>query len=151
MIVFGTRHWNDEPISKSSVKTTSSFVRFSEYGKHTNAAFCWSASNVPSPFGKLGRRGKDACGIRGDLKVCAASKSRFDFFRITHKAIRNVFQMLHLLLLSVPRSTLHPLPSRCGTSALLRSRARRPLPYNMPAFNYNFASFLNGACNCVRT
>ncbi len=35
---------------------------------------------MPGSFGKLGRRGKDACGIRGNLKVCAASKSRFDLF-----------------------------------------------------------------------
>ena len=151
VIIFGTRHWNDEPISKSSVKMTSSFVPFSEYGKHTSAAVCWSASKMPGSFGKLGRRGKDACGIREHSKVCAASKSRFDLFCITHKVIRNVFQMLRLLLLSVPRSTLHPRPSRFGTSALLRSRARRPLQYNMPASSYNFAFFLNGAWNCVRT
>jgi hypothetical protein len=104
---------------------------------------------MPGSFGKLGRRGKDACGVRENLKVCAASKSHFDPFCLTHKVI-NGFQMLRLLLLSVPRSTLHPLPSMFGTSALLRSKARRPLQHNMPAFSYNFAFFSDGACNCVR-
>ena len=76
VFIFGPRHWNDEPTSKSSAKMTFSFVPFSEYGKHTSAVVSWSASKTPDYFGKLGRRGKDACGIRENLKVCAASKSR---------------------------------------------------------------------------
>jgi hypothetical protein len=64
---------------------TFSFVPFSEYGKHTSAAVSWSASKTPDYFGKLGRRGKDACGIRENLKVCPASKSRFNYFCLAHK------------------------------------------------------------------
>ena len=63
---------------------TFSFVPFSEYGKQTSAAVSWSASKTPDYFGQLGRHGKDACDIRENLKVCVASKSRFNYFFLTN-------------------------------------------------------------------
>ena len=92
VFIFGPRHWNDEPTSKSSAKMTFLFVPFSEYGKHTSAVVSWSASKTPDCFGKLGRRGKDACGIRESLKVCAASKSHFNYFCLAYKISETSFR-----------------------------------------------------------
>ena len=90
VIIVGTRHWNDEPTSKSFAKMMFLFVLFSEYGKHTSAAVSWSAFKTPDYFDKLGRRGEDACGIRENLKVSATSKSRFNYFLPCSQDIRNV-------------------------------------------------------------
>jgi hypothetical protein len=73
-----TRHWNDEPIGTLPVKRMFLFVPSSEYGKPMSAAVYWSAYTTPGYSGRPGRRGKNAYGIRENLKVWQLSNHFFD-------------------------------------------------------------------------